>query len=132
LLSELELICDRVAILVGGLVARHGTLDELAISRQYYAIELSAAPDPALMESLRRSMTNGTTLELKDRTLEVATIDPAEVQPAIDTLRSAGAVIKRVQLFRPSLEDLFIEAVGSPMRTGGAVPVGARLHGGLS
>ncbi len=30
LLSELELVCDRVAILVGGTVARQGTIDELA------------------------------------------------------------------------------------------------------
>ena len=33
LLSELEMICDRVAILVGGRVARQGTIDELAISK---------------------------------------------------------------------------------------------------
>ena len=32
LLSELELICDRVAILVAGQVARQGTLDELAVT----------------------------------------------------------------------------------------------------
>jgi ABC-2 type transport system ATP-binding protein len=125
LLSELEMISDRVAILVGGRVATQGTIDELAIAKQYYAIELAEAPDPALLESLRRSVSEGISVELKGKSLEIGTIDAAAVQPAIDTLRSAGAVIKRVHLFRPSLEDLFIEAVGSG-RNGAGVPVGAR------
>jgi len=45
-LSELEMICDRVAILVGGRVARHGTVDALTREQQRYEIEL-ALPDPA-------------------------------------------------------------------------------------
>jgi ABC-2 type transport system ATP-binding protein len=128
MLSELEMICDRVAILVGGLVATQGTIDELAITKQYYAIELAAAPDPGLVESVRRSLNEGINVELTDKTLSVATIDAERVQPAIDVLRSAGAVIKRVSMVRPSLEDLFIEAVGGPGRVG-AVQVGAKVGG---
>jgi len=124
LLSELEMICDRVAILVGGRVAKQGTIDELAIARQYYAIELNDAPDPALVESVRRSLSDGIVIDLKEKRLEIGTIDPAAIQPALDTLRSAGAVIRRVQLFRPSLEDLFIEAVGGARRVG-AAPAGS-------
>jgi ABC-2 type transport system ATP-binding protein len=45
-LSELESICDRIAILVRGQVARQGTIDELTIARQHYDIELSSS-DPA-------------------------------------------------------------------------------------
>ncbi|HWE95388.1 MAG TPA: ATP-binding cassette domain-containing protein [Tepidisphaeraceae bacterium] len=44
-LTELESICDRVAILVRGQVARQGTIDELTVARQRYEIEL-AWPDP--------------------------------------------------------------------------------------
>src|SRR5687767_14944865 len=40
LLGELELICDRVAILVNGVVARQGTIDELALGQERYEIEL--------------------------------------------------------------------------------------------
>ena len=43
LLSELEVICDRVAILVQGRVARQGTIDELTEAKQRYEIE--AAPE---------------------------------------------------------------------------------------
>ncbi len=48
LLGELELICDRVAILVNGVVARQGTIDELALGSERYEIELVeplAVPD---------------------------------------------------------------------------------------
>ncbi len=44
LLSELEMICDRVAILVHGKVARQGTMAELTVTKQYYEIELAADP----------------------------------------------------------------------------------------
>jgi ABC-2 type transport system ATP-binding protein len=40
LLSELEMICDRVAILVKGHVARQGTVEELTRAQQQYEIEL--------------------------------------------------------------------------------------------
>ena len=40
LLTELESVCDRVAILVGGRVARQGSVDELTVTRQFYLFEL--------------------------------------------------------------------------------------------
>src|SRR5690242_6797472 len=41
LLSELELVCDRVAILIAGQVARQGTPDELSAAKQRYEIEVA-------------------------------------------------------------------------------------------
>ena len=46
LLGELELLCDRVAILVNGHVARQGTLDELAIGSEWYEIDLAPPLPP--------------------------------------------------------------------------------------
>src|SRR5688572_3396400 len=46
LLSELEVICDRVAILVKGLVAKQGTLDELTVAKQRYEVEVEPGVDP--------------------------------------------------------------------------------------
>jgi len=44
LLSELEMMCNRVAILVQGRVAKQGTLDELTAKSQRYDIEVDAGP----------------------------------------------------------------------------------------
>ena len=40
LLSELEMVCDRVAILVQGRVARQGTIDDLTAKSQRYDVEV--------------------------------------------------------------------------------------------
>lgn len=50
LLSELEMICDRVAILVQGVVSSQGTIDELTRDSRRFEIDVSPATDdgPAL------------------------------------------------------------------------------------
>lgn len=46
LLSELEMVCDRVAILVQGTVASYGTIDELTADKREYQIVIAADPNP--------------------------------------------------------------------------------------
>jgi ABC-2 type transport system ATP-binding protein len=123
LLSELEVVSDRVAILVGGRVAKQGTIDELTVARQRYEIEVAADgqaqvhPIMAAMSDVfpdgpRGKLPSGEWAEIRGGVLSVVTTDPAAVQPVIDRLRSAGLVIRRLESVRPSLEDLFMEAVG--------------------
>jgi ABC-2 type transport system ATP-binding protein len=110
LLSELEMICNRVAILVGGQVARQGTLDELAVTRQFYAVEVANDMSPAVLDNLRQHL-NGITMDIADRGLRINTIDVERMQKVIDLLRASGVIIRRVNPVRPSLEQLFIEIV---------------------
>ena len=49
LLGELELLCDRVAILVNGKVAKQGTLDELAIGSEWYELDMTPPLSPPRM-----------------------------------------------------------------------------------
>jgi ABC-2 type transport system ATP-binding protein len=139
LLSELEMICDRVAILVAGRVVQQGTLDQLTLDRQCFSIEISASTDSAALlksalesqlkanfnvplpteigrtsqtSGLSGELPDGTRIQVKDALLRIATTDVARVQPVIDGLRAAGLAIRRITPVRPSLEDLFMEAVG--------------------
>src|SRR5439155_17600511 len=52
LLQELEMICERVAILVRGRVVKQGTIDDLTRAQQRYDIEL-AETDPTALAVLR-------------------------------------------------------------------------------
>jgi len=151
LLSELEMVCDRVAIMVKGKVVRQGTINELTIDQQRYEIELvteraDEAPEvfraivPAKFEQVefpggpatglaRRIgftgvMASGQSVEIDHNVLRIGTTDPKVVQPLIDQLRARGAVIRSLRPFRPSLEDLFMEAVTDP-NTGEAYKPGA-------
>ena len=132
LLSELEVVSDRVAILVGGKVARQGTIDELTVAKQRYEIEVVAEEGPsagaALAAALQRlfpeiprdaspdaivkaKLATAEWVELRGPMLRVGTTEPEQIQPILDTLRARGLVIRRVQPIRPSLEELFMEAV---------------------
>jgi len=42
--SEVEMVCDRVAILVGGRVVSQGTIEELTAGSRHYEIELEGTP----------------------------------------------------------------------------------------
>ena len=124
LLSELEVVSDRVAILVGGKVAKQGTIDELTVAKQRYEIEVSADGQATQVHPIMAALTDvfpdgprgklstGEWAEIRGDILSVVTTEPQRVQPVIDRLRSAGLVIRRLEPVRPSLEDLFMEAVG--------------------
>ncbi len=160
LLSELEMVCDRVAILVQGKVKSQGTIDELTVKRQVYEIEVAtlgldgveglvgalegrraatmlagkveAMPlgtaQGALVAKrvgIRGQLASGEDVEIDHAMIRVATIDAERVQPVLDALRARSYVIKSVRAIRPSLEDLFMEAVTDP-NTGRALGPGAK------
>jgi ABC-2 type transport system ATP-binding protein len=125
LLSELEMVCDRVAIMVKGIIASQGTIDELTRGQQHYTIELAEAPAGTLPAQLDHvCVTSGHTLEISGATLKVGTTDAAAIQPLIDELRARHAVIRSIRPHRPSLEDLFMQAVTDPT-TGAILTPGA-------
>ncbi len=110
LLSELEVVADRVAILVKGMVAAQGTIDELTRHRLRYEVEVAA--DPVRIEQAVRQQLGGLPgASIADATITVPGGDPQAVQPVIDALRAAGLTIRSVKPYRPSLENLFMEAV---------------------
>jgi ABC-2 type transport system ATP-binding protein len=142
LLSELEMISDRVAILVSGRVVKQGTIDEMTQHRQYFEVEVVSANGEAgpllkrvLEERLgaqwsqgngeiRGRLTGELPVELNGATLRIESMDVAALQPVIDALRTGGLMLKRIQAIRPSLEDLFMEAVGG---VAGAHQAGAAI-----
>jgi ABC-2 type transport system ATP-binding protein len=132
LLSELEMVCDRVAILVAGQVAKQGTIADLTAARQRYEIEVAAnGMVPALTQVIaadwqpgvpsgtmspmprfdRGVLSNGKWVEVTGPLVRVGTTDAGDVQAVIDSIRGAGLVVQRVGVVRPSLEELFMEAV---------------------
>lgn len=121
LLSELEMVCDRVAILVDGLVARQGTLRELTEHTIDYRITFSgdATPVQGRLDALGASL-DGQVITLAGHHLD-------KVNAAIDALRAEGLSIESVEQHRFSLEDVLVEAMGesapSASATGAARPI---------
>lgn len=154
LLSELEMVCDRVAIMVQGQVHSEGTLEELTAPDRRYEIEVDVppsmenheriisavravawAPGPSEMSNggagppVRQGALRGdVSARLVGLTFVAETISAEAIQPVIDQLREAGLAIGAVRPVRPSLEDLFIRAVTDP-NTGRALAPGAAMPG---
>jgi ABC-2 type transport system ATP-binding protein len=106
LLSELEMVCDRVSILVGGLVARQGSLHELTEHSLEYRITVAGGLDK-VAEQVKSS--GG---KIVEGAIVVSGHDAVEVNRFIDFLRSQGMLIESVQRHRFSLEEVFVEVLG--------------------
>ena len=128
LLGEVESVTDQVAILVSGLVRRLGTVDELAVGKTGYVVEVEPRDGTdltAVVAGLTSQsetgprLTSGEHIEISSSSVRVETRDAAKMQPIVDACRAAGLVVTGLAHKRPSLEDLFVEAVRESESEGG-------------
>ncbi|MCZ6654109.1 MAG: ABC transporter ATP-binding protein, partial [Planctomycetota bacterium] len=104
ILRELEMVCDRVAILVHGQVARQGTVEELTAHSLTYQVTTTDGIDSLRDEIVRLGA------EVVDRTVTIKGNDAGAVNQIIDFLRSKKIKIESVRPRRWSLDDFFIDA----------------------
>lgn len=112
LLSEVELVSDRVAILNKGSLVKVGTLDEVRGGSTAHTLHIdrTLSKDQLDMLHLRPSSVQ---VDVSGTTLTVAT--ESELNRTIDMLRSWGIAIKGVAQQRATLEDSFIKLIaGEP------------------
>jgi ABC-2 type transport system ATP-binding protein len=107
LLMEVELVCDRVAILSKGRLIREGSVDELTPRTGKVQFQLRE-PHGDLAAILAGV---GTGLAPNNGGFELAVTD-AELDLAIDRLRSAQVGIREIARRRLTLEESFIHLVG--------------------
>jgi ABC-2 type transport system ATP-binding protein len=107
LLSEIELTCDRVAMLRNGKVAAFGTVEEL--TRRSATYKMAAAPmDDALVATFRES---GAGVERVNGHMVLSVDDVQHLNALIDKLRARGGILTELTPVRSSLEDVFVDLV---------------------
>jgi ABC-2 type transport system ATP-binding protein len=108
ILSEIELICDRIALMKSGELIEQGTIAELTSSRGGYELVVPVA--------------EGLSDWLREQTLSFASVnghfhvqvpDRASANTLIDALRQRNVQIESLTAKRRSLESVFIERLGS-------------------
>ena len=116
ILSDVELLCDRVGIMQRGRMSHYGALDALlAAETRRVEVELRGA-DEALEEALEEL---GDPTRLGDGTLRVLAAGSA--QPIVERAVAAGATVVAVTPARETLEDLFVrDALAAEEATGSA------------
>jgi ABC-2 type transport system ATP-binding protein len=119
-LSDVERICDRVAILDRGRLVTEAALEQLLADhvRPVYRLTPDPGQEPAVEELTRRLRTTSwitSVAALPTGELRIVVDDPAvaaaALLPKVVDARVRLASFERV---RPTLEDVFLELVGSP------------------
>lgn len=133
LLSEVELVCDRVAILQKGERVREGTIAELTRSQGVF--EVGLAPGQEFPEAEVKAAGFATRPLGGDRSLwEVGLTAGQDIDPVVRLLHDKGLKLRHLVEKKASLEEVFVALVAaagpasdSDGRGGGrAVPVGGR------
>ncbi len=100
-LTEVELICDRIAFLHRGQLLREGTVHELTRSSQKVSVNLRGLrPTSELLRRYGIQTTTGTAELI---------LDPADQRATIEAAWSEGAELVSVNPVHRSLEELFVE-----------------------
>jgi ABC-2 type transport system ATP-binding protein len=107
LLSEVEKVCDRVAILQKGEVIKEGDIEVLTRQQGLFVVGLAAGQTfPA--EELAGL---GYGVAPSGKVWEVRLADGQSIDPVVDYLRSRGLGLRQLQEKRLTLEDIFMESV---------------------
>jgi ABC-2 type transport system ATP-binding protein len=124
ILQEVELICDRVAILALGKLRGIGTIDELIENHpdaSKATVTLEVLGELERVQDSIRNCAIRKTQSLPDKVdsqssiqrVEIDATTQSNVDQTIDQLRAAGISIYRMERFRPTLEQVFMSIVGS-------------------
>jgi ABC-2 type transport system ATP-binding protein len=105
ILSDIEVLCDNVAILKGGKLAHAGSLDELRAA-ETSLIEVIATGADA--EAVKKNLSIEAEVTTTPSGLRIQVTDEKEVDAVIAALRSADGKLVSVQPVRQSLEELFL------------------------
>jgi ABC-2 type transport system ATP-binding protein len=108
ILSEIELICDRIALMKSGEIVEQGTIAELTSSRGGYELVVPVAE--GLSDWLRQQTLSFASVNGHFR---VEVPDRASANTLIDALRQRNVQIESLTAKRRSLESVFIERLGS-------------------
>lgn len=109
IIADIEVLCDRVAILRAGRLAHVGHLDELrqrVDSAGHLEITVIGATAPALADALRKL--DGARLTTTPAGARIDVPSERDVDAALALARGCGARLVAVQPVRQSLEDLFV------------------------
>jgi ABC-2 type transport system ATP-binding protein len=110
LLSEIERVCTRVAILKDGRLVRDGTVEALTTTERVWRLRCTPLPEP-LAATLDGALSPEGEPAAGLASYRLAVADRHALNGVLDRLRAAGVEIEAVEPLRQRLEDLFVEVV---------------------
>ncbi len=109
ILSDIEALCDEVAILRNGRLAASGDLQELlSANDESRALEINI--EGVMAEKVREKIEfiAGATLFAKPNGVNIQVLDEADIDAVLEITRAAGGRLLSIHPVKQSLEDLFV------------------------
>jgi ABC-2 type transport system ATP-binding protein len=107
LLSEIERMCDRVAVLRSGRVVAEGRIEDLTASGSRHRL-VATGVDERLLAAFRET---GASIERVNGHFDLTTRDLSHLNALVDQLRAGGGMLQELSPVRSSLEDVFVGLV---------------------
>jgi ABC-2 type transport system ATP-binding protein len=107
ILTDVEALCDRVAILVRGRLVHCGTLHDLTASRGSYIEVVALGTDSAIVQQRAGELPGLISAVPTPHGVHLTVSDDDAVEHALALIREAGGKLVSVNPSRASLEDLF-------------------------
>ncbi len=108
MLSEVELITDRVGILNKGKLLQEGTVKEFTEKKEEYTVNLEDDFSPEVINDLQKEIIFS---KIKTGSYSVKVSDIKELNKFIDLIRNRGILIKEIIPLKSSLEEMFISLI---------------------
>jgi ABC-2 type transport system ATP-binding protein len=128
ILAELEMVCDRAAIIYAGELHAHGSVNELTHFGAQYEIDAERPPGAGAPPLPELTAMGGGVAVTKDTgslvTIATGTTSAYDFQPILDSLRHARWTVTRVELARPTLEDAFMRVIDTARAKQAATEIG--------
>jgi len=117
-MEEAERLCDRIAIIDGGLICAEGTQRELiALIGRRDEVRLAVTGDVAAAVAAVGALKGVASAAAKHGELEILVENARGVLPRLlDTVERAGAIIRGVDVVEPDLEAVFLHLTGRALR----------------
>ena len=113
LLSEIELTCDRVAVLRNGKVAAFGTVEELTRKTATYKM-VATEIDDNLVAAFRHT---GADVQRVNGHMVLSVNDVGHLNSLVDQLRARGGMLSELTPVRSTLEDVFVDLIRADQHT---------------
>lgn len=105
ILSDIEALCDRVAIMRKGKLSATGTLDELlANESQQFEINVKGISSELIAANLPKFNFN-----IKPQGANIIVENENEIEEVLSTVRKSGGKLVSIQQVKQSLEELFVQ-----------------------
>lgn len=107
-LAEVEEVCDRVGIMYRGRLVAEGTLSDLAGEATEIVITTAGMGEAAAQQLAQQAVVQ----DVKDGVVRIENADESQLWAVLESVHRAGGQILEVTRPRPTLQDVFVRAIG--------------------